>query len=196
MNKNSDTVHVAGADSVTALLGAVRAGSNAALVRLFSQYEGLLRNRAAVFSRNAQEAEEAYVEGCLALHRAALRYCVQEQVTFGLYAKICIDNALKTKSKRDANAAGRIGGRSVDFVPFEESRFFAYFSDPMIEEEEVAALRSLIRSELSAYERQVFDLYIQKVSVGEIAKQLGRDEKSIKNAISRLLSKLRRRLGR
>ncbi len=128
----------------------------------------------------------------MALHRAALRYKEQEDVTFGLYAKICIDNALKTKTKRDA----RVALREVDLVSFDDSRFFAYFSDPVVEEEKVRELLSLIRSELSAYERQVFDLYIQNISVAEIAARLEKDEKSVKNAIGRLLAKLRRRLGR
>ena len=180
---------------LAALLSDVRAGSNSAFARLAARSEGLLRHRAAVFSRGQDEGY-AYQAACLALHRAALRYSMQEQVTFGLYAKICIDNALKTKYKREAQATGRVAGQAVDLIPFEEGRFFAYFSDPVIEEERVEELLSLIRSELSAYERQVFNLYIQKLSTAEIADQLGRDEKSVKNAISRLLAKLRKRLGR
>lgn len=181
---------------LASLLCDVRAGHDAAFARLTERYDGLLRHRAAVFSHNPQDADDAYQEACLALHRAALRYQPQGEVTFGLYAKICIDNALKTKYKRDASVAGRAAGQGIDLVPFDESRFFAYFSDPVIEEERVKELLSLIRSELSAYERQVFDLYIQKLSAAEMACQLGRDEKSVKNAISRLLAKLRKRLGR
>lgn len=196
MNRVGESGSAKEREELSALLRGVRAGNNVAIGRLISQYEGLLRHRAAAFSQNELGAEEAYVEACLALHRAALRYTVQDKVTFGLYAKICIDNALKTKMKRDAQVAGKTTEGRVDFVPFEESRFFAYFSDPVIEEEKVAELLSLIRSELSVYERQVFNLYIQKLSAAEMARQLGRDEKSVKNAIGRLLKKLRKRLGR
>lgn len=178
------------------LLEAVRAGNQSAFARLVSQYDGLMRHRAAAFSSQPHEAEEAYQEACLALHRAAVRYRFQDKVTFGLYAKICMDNALKTKYKRDSRKKAHANAEKIDFVPFEEGRFFAYFSDPVIEEEKVEALLSLIRAELSAYERQVFDLYIQKLSSAEIAARLGRDEKSIQNAIGRLLKKLRKRLGR
>ena len=195
MNSSGGKMSAKEQAELAALLSDVRAGSNSAFARLAERYEGLLRHRAAVFSRGQDEGD-AYQEACLALHRAALRYSMQEQVTFGLYAKICIDNALKTKYKREAQATGRVAGQAVDLIPFEEGRFFAYFSDPVIEEERVEELLSLIRSELSAYERQVFNLYIQKLSTAEIADQLGRDEKSVKNAISRLLAKLRKRLGR
>lgn len=183
-------------EALCRLLEAVRAGNQPAFARLVSQYEGLLRNRAAAFGSQTHEVEEAYQEACLALHRAAMRYRFQDKVTFGLYAKICMDNALKTKYKRDSRKKVRASAETVDFVPFDESRFFAYFSDPVIEEESAEALLSLIRAELSAYERQVFDLYIQKLSSAEIAARLGRDEKSIRNAIGRLLKKLRKRLGR
>jgi RNA polymerase sporulation-specific sigma factor len=184
------------AENLASLLSDIRAGSDCAFARLAEHYDGLLRSRASAFARHPQDAEDAYQEACLALHRAAMRYRLQEHVTFGLYAKICIDNALKTKYKREGQAGSGLAGQEICLVPFEEGRFFAYFSDPVIEEEKVEELLSLIRSELSAYERQVFDLYIQNLSSAEIANRLSRDEKSIKNAISRLLSKLRKRLGR
>ena len=152
------------AAELKALLCDIRAGSDAAFARLLEQYMGLVRHRAAAFSRQGQEDEDVFQEACLALHRAALRYRAQDEVTFGLYAKVCIDNALKTKYKRDMRAAGVGRDGVIAFVPFEESRFFAYFSDPVIEEEKLNELLALIRSELSAYERQVFDLYIQKLS--------------------------------
>ena len=66
----------------------------------------------------------------------------------------------------------------------------------MIEEEKAEELLSLIQTELSPYERQVFDLYIQKASASEMAVALGRDEKSVQNAIGRMLAKLRKRLSR
>ncbi|MBQ8350841.1 MAG: sigma-70 family RNA polymerase sigma factor [Clostridia bacterium] len=196
MNEFGDNMSAVQHKELACLLDDIKNGSDAAFARLLERYDGLVRHRVAVFGHHAQDADDAYQEACLALHRAALRYRMQNDVTFGLYAKVCIDNALKTKYKRDAHAAGAAAGQRVDLVPFEEGRFFAYFSDPVIEEEKVEELLSLIRSELSAYERQVFDLYIQKLSSAEIADRLGRDEKSIKNAIGRLLGKLRKRLGR
>ena len=65
----------------------------------------------------------------------------------------------------------------------------------MIEEENLTELLSLIHSELSPYERRVFELYINDTPIAEIAVRLGKGEKSVKNAVSRLLRKLRRKLG-
>lgn len=178
------------------LLADIRAGKEAAFVRLTELYDALLRDRAAAFSRNPHEAEDAYQEACLALYRAALRYREGEGVTFGLFAKICMNNALSS-IYRKVNSRKTAEGAAVDLIPFDEDRFLAEFSDPMVEEENAEQLLSQVRNELSPYERKVFGLYIiEGMTSGEIAKQLGRDEKSVKNAIGRLLCKLRKRLGK
>lgn len=183
-------------EELSVLLSDIRAGRDLSFARLVEKYDALLRARVAAFGGDAHDMEDAYQEACLALHRAALHYYAQPTVTFGLYAKICIDNALKTKYKKDGRTASRTGEkRSLDFVPFEECRFLTRFTDPMIEEENLTELLSLIHSELSPYERRVFELYINDTPVAEIASRLGKGEKSVKNAISRLLRKLRRKLG-
>ena len=45
---------------------------------------------------------------------------------------------------------------------------------------------------LSSFEKQVLDLYLTGMSYTQIAKVLGRDEKSTDNALQRLKSKIRR----
>ena len=183
-------------EELAILLADIRAGRDAAFTRLLEKYDALLRARVAAFGGSTHEMQDAYQEACLALYRAALHYYAQEEVTFGLYAKICVDNALKTKCKQDGRRS-RLGSDAspLDFVPFEDGRFLTRFFDRMIEEENLNELLSLIHSELSPYERRVFELYINNVTPAEIAKQLGRGEKSVKNAISRLLRKLRKKLG-
>jgi RNA polymerase sigma factor (sigma-70 family) len=65
----------------------------------------------------------------------------------------------------------------------------------MVEEENLEELLSLIHSELSPYERRVFELYMNDTPYAEIAVRLGKGEKSVRNAVSRLLGKLRKKLG-
>ena len=104
-------------EGLATLLDEIRAGSDAAFARLLGCYNGLLRHRVSAFHYHSQDAsDDAYQEACLALHRAALRYRAQAHVTFGLYAKICIDNALKTKYKRDVHAASREADAAALFV--------------------------------------------------------------------------------
>ena len=68
-------------------------------------------------------------------------------------------------------------------------------SDPekmLIDRENVEYIEQMIQSRLSSFEKQVLDLYLTGMGYVEIAKVLGRDEKSTDNALSRLKSKLRK----
>lgn len=185
-------------EEILDLLSLVRAGKASAFARLTKDYHALLRSRIAAFHFEGAALDDAYSDACLALYRAALRYREGMGVTFGLYAKICIDNALKTGYRKNRVGTSASDER-VDLVSFEDADavgLYAEFSDPMIEEERMAALLSQIMRELSPYEKTVFTLYyINGIAVSEIAKQLGKSEKSVKNAISRLVIKLRKRLG-
>ncbi|MBQ8174835.1 MAG: RNA polymerase sigma factor [Clostridia bacterium] len=195
MSNNCDKKVGQNAEELLAILSDIRAGNDHVFARLLDRYEALLRARVSAFGGSPTEAEDAYQEACLALHRAALHYYPQNDVTFGLYAKICVDNALKTKYRKDGRSAPMGGKRPPDFVPFEECRFLTRFSDRMVEEENLEELLSLIHSELSPYERRVFELYINDVPCAEIAARLEKGEKSVRNAINRLLGKLRKKLG-
>ena len=182
-------------DSVLSLLSDIRAGKEAAFSRLVSQYDALLHARAAEFGRTPSDVADAYQEACFALHRAALHFDAEKRLTFGLYAKICIDNALKNWYRRCYTAASS-RDPLVDSVPFEEIGLRFEFSDRMVEEEQAAALLEQITEALSPYEQRVFTCYIEGAAASEIARQVGRDEKSVRNALTRILRKLRKKLGR
>ena len=62
----------------------------------------------------------------------------------------------------------------------------------VIDKENVDRLEMLIERELSNFEKQVLDLYLTGMGYQQIAKVLGRDDKSTDNALQRIKSKLRR----
>ena len=66
----------------------------------------------------------------------------------------------------------------------------------VIDQENLESLEQLINKELSSFEKEVLDLYRTGMSYSQIAKVLGRDEKSTDNALQRLKSKLRKVVGR
>ena len=173
---------------------AVRAGDQAAFSALLADYEPLL---AAETSRHAsglgsQDVEDLRQCALLALYRAALNFDLsQSEVEFGLYAKICITNALLSQlrvinryrsevSVSDAQETGESG------------------EDPaarVMQEEAAAALYARVRSLLSPYENRVWALYMAGLPVGEIARRLQKDTHSIENAVYRIRKKLRAALG-
>ena len=173
---------------------AVRAGDQAAFSALLADYEPLL---CAEISRRAtglgqQDVEDLRQCALLALYRATLNFDLsQSEVEFGLYAKICIANALVSQlrfinryrsevSVADAQEASEVG------------------EDPaarVMQDEAVAALYARVRSLLSPYENRVWALHMAGLSTAKIAKALQKDTHSIENAVYRIRRKLRAELG-
>ena len=63
-----------------------------------------------------------------------------------------------------------------------------------IDRERVEYLEGQIDKELSCFEKQVLDLYLTGMSYSQIARVLGREEKSTDNALQRLKSKIKKML--
>ena len=68
--------------------------------------------------------------------------------------------------------------------------------DMVIDRENVIQLEQTIERELSNFEKQVLDLYLTGMGYQQIAKVLGRDDKSTDNALQRIKTKLRKVIGR
>ena len=109
-----------------------------------------------------------------------------KEVSFGLYAKICVNNAListlrkyKTEQKRQRRAKERENKAPADPIA------------ALINAEDDERLKAKIKTELSDFEKSVFDLYINDKSTREIAEILGREEKSVSNALYRMKVKIK-----
>ncbi len=166
---------------------AVKNGSDPAFSSLCEDYEALIESMTQSFFESCPDTDKDDLrqEARMALYRAAMKFDLeQDDVTFGLYAKICIRNKLisvrrkyttqsKLKSKRNTEELG---------APAEATRTMPRRT--LLTEDAMALL--------SPFEQKVFALYAQKCSYSEIARTLSRSEKSIDNAIYRIKSKLRK----
>ncbi len=131
-------------------------------------------------------------EARLALYRASLRYDdegIGKKVTFGLYAKICMRNALTSEYRRlsaKKRRSDRLRRASLD-----EARAVADVTDTSME----LALEELLRcggGELSRYEENVLRAYAEGKKIPAIAEELGRSIRSVNNALYRIRVKLKR----
>lgn len=184
------------------LLEQIKGGDETSFASLTEQYHAVtdaaVKRFAPSFGIGDADADGMYgeddlkQEAMVALYRAALSYDPDEKgrdVSFGLYAKICINNALisalrKYRSEKKKREAAKVKSRSgVKNAPgpFET----------IVSREDAASLLAKIREQLSGFERQVFDYYIVGKSAGEIAERLGRSEKSVSNALYRMKVKVR-----
>lgn len=182
-------------EQLSALLEAVVQGDQNAFNRLSELYAPLIRSMSARFveSLSAQndagliDAQDLEQEARLALFRAVQSYNrKQREVSFGLYAKICIRNALISQWRKAKAAHARKVKAEQPVLRHSEDAVLSFLS-----EEDVRGLRNKIREVLSPYENIIFEQYISGRSVGSIAVSVGRSEKSVSNAVYRVRVKIR-----
>ena len=66
----------------------------------------------------------------------------------------------------------------------------------LIDKENVERLEKTIEKELSSFEKQVLDLYLTGMKYSQIARVLGRDDKSTDNALQRIKAKLKKAISK
>ncbi|MBO5788414.1 MAG: sigma-70 family RNA polymerase sigma factor [Clostridia bacterium] len=181
------------------LLKAIKEGSDVAFETLIAQYEPLLcasvsRVQCKLAPLVADE-QDIMQEARCALYRAAMSFSFEQaHVTFGLYAEICIRNALTSKFLRKKPSSECSLDEIVD-KGIEPASPLGDALDTLIENEAAELLYAIIRRTLSPLELSVFELHEQGLSTLEIATRLSRSQKSVENALARAVKKLRKMLA-
>ena len=181
------------AEELKQLVLKARKNDDVAFSTLCKIYEGMLHKSVSAFEdRIDLPREDIYQEALLAFSRAAYKYDLENnEVTFGLFSKICVKNALVSHSRRR---------RTVTVCSLDELFEHGDIGDPeagdgpehrLIGIEEAAKLRERIRAILSDFEYAVFLCYVDGLDTAEIAAVLARPQKSVQNALYRLFTKLR-----
>lgn len=173
---------------VKELIERIRKGDDDAFTELSSEYKTLIGSSASSYARRGAEygalEEDFRQEASMALYRAALRYDLgQGEVTFGLYAKTCIRNALISQlrklgacSRRVAREAARVEDSAEQAVITEEMR---------------AMYMRRIEGVLSPFEGEALIMAMEGHRPRAIAKSLGSSAKAVSNALYRARTKLR-----
>jgi len=186
-----------GTDRTLHLICRFRAGDETAFDELLLQYQPLIESLVTKFSseeHSATSREDLRQEAAVAFYRSLLSYDLEQRdVEFGLYAKICLSNALISKLRARKNPV-----EEFSYDAKQEIEMVGESEDPaerLLEQERLSALYAVIRETLSEFEYRVWNLYLSGRTTREIGKSVGRDEKSIANAIYRIRKKLRTVLG-
>lgn len=178
---------------VNALILLVRGGDQQAFHELLERYNPLLRALVSKFESDdltRSLEEDLLQEATVVFYNAILTYDhTQTDVEFGLYARICISNALVSQiraiNKRRVEHSAVLEGDEL---------FCDDASNPIediVKQEDLKILYTVIKNNLSDYEYVVWHNYM----LGKTAKQIGQlvdsNEKSVTNAIYRIRKKLR-----
>lgn len=187
---------------VVELIKKVKMGDNFAFEELACKYSAIVDTSAASVLRsieknslpvNRETAEDLRQDARLALYRAALTYDPEgdgKSVTFGLYAKICVRNALVSVMRR-MGAAKRRADRLVNKAPSYAEGTEADNASAVLDRLRVEELLRGGLGKLSAYERRVLLCYAEGKTPSDIADELGKSAKSVSNALYRIRVKLK-----
>ena len=162
-----------------------------ALEGLLEAYAPLIESRVLSFAEKTadpDDLDDLRQEASIALCNAAVHYDPEQNVSFGAFAKICINNRLVSYQRKRLRRLPTVSLESehVEVTPDK--------ADPLqtlVERDSFSALCRQIESVLSPYENSIWWLYVSGHTGAEIAERLSKPERSVQNAIYRIRKKLR-----
>jgi len=204
----SDTVKKYQNETDEMLIERLRDGERDITDFIMNKYKNLVRSKAKSMYILGADTEDLIQEGMIGLFKAIRDYDAGRDASFFTFAELCISRQMYTAvqasnrkkhmplnsyislySTADAEGETKSSGEFINFLGFETQKNPEQL---LIDKENVLSLERKIEEELSTFEKQVLDLYLTGMSYTQIARVLGRDEKSTDNALQRMKSKIRK----
>lgn len=194
------------------LIVRLRDGESAITDYIMDKYKNLVRSKAKSMYILGADREDLIQEGMIGLFKAIRDYDTGRDASFFTFADLCVSRQMYTA----VQAAGRqkhaplntyislYANRSEDdsvgkseewgLIDSMFSRSERSPEELFIDKENVELWERTIDRELSSFEKQVLDLYLTGMKYSQIARVLGRDDKSTDNALQRIKSKLKKQI--
>lgn len=188
----------------------VREGEASGIDELFERYKNVVRSIASTMYLIGGENEDLIQEGMIGLFKAVQEYDPGRDASFGTFARLCITRQIYSAVK----ASGRKkhiplntyvslyeetkdedeGGRAVEVKDMLRASDATEPEKVVLSHEKSEEIERAIEEELSAFEKNVLELYVTGLSYSDIADVLGKNEKATDNAIQRIRGKLKKYL--
>lgn len=192
------------------LIVRLRDGESAITDYIMEKYKNLVRSKAKSMYILGADQEDLIQEGMIGLFKAVRDYDTGRDASFFTFADLCVSRQMYTAIQ----AAGRqkhaplntyislyasafesdslVKGEEGELINSVISQSERNPEEVLIDRENVELLERTIDKELSSFEKQVLDLYLTGMKYSQIAKVLGRDDKSTDNALQRIKTKLKK----
>ncbi len=187
------------------LIMLLRDGEDEVTDYIMEKYKNLVRSMAGSMYILGADRDDLIQEGMIGLFKAVRNYDCGRDASFFTFAELCINRQMYSAIQ----AAGRMkhiplnsyislygGGEGTEE---DEENMMGLFADNgqdpealVIDQDNVKRLEEQIEKELSGFEKQVFDLHLIGMGYKQIARVLGRDEKSTDNALQRARGKIKK----
>lgn len=175
------------------LVLACQGGDKTAWEKLYAKFKPVVLSIARRFFLSGGETEDLVQEGMCGLYSAVLGFN-PENGSFSAFAHKCIKNRILDAVKLSNGAKH---SALNNFLPLMEAGSTVSDCDPedtVIKREEAHEILQKMSKCLSPFEFQVLIMYIDGMSMSEISSALGKNSKSIDNAINRAKNKLQQTL--
>ncbi len=193
------------------LIDCIREGNENVIDYLMDKYKNLVRKKAQTMFILGADNEDLIQEGMIGLFKAIQNYDHGRDASFFTFAELCISRQIYTaiqasgrKKHMPLNSYISFYSNEIDEIQGTENVVVSTmeYSDKntpeklVIEQENLDRIERIIEKELSEFEKQVLELHITGMGYVEIAKILGKEAKSVDNALSRLKMKLKKALNK
>lgn len=171
------------------LVASAREGDSLAFALLVHRYSRVMNSFIGTLSVSESEKEDLLQEGLIGLLKAVRSY-EEEKAMFSTYAVTCIKNSIVSALRRYNKSAALY----PSLQELEEAEAQEAESPELIylDTESGRLLHDRLFKALSPLESKVFELYLADETYAEIGRKLGKDVKSVDNAVQRIRSKLKR----
>ena len=184
------------------LVDVIKSGDQSAQETLFERYKDIVNMKANKFYIIGAEREDMAQEGLIGLYKAVKAFDKTKQNSFKTFANLCIERQLITAIK-SSNRQKHIplnSSFSLNLSAYDENDDTEVIEvldtktaedplDTITKREYFEYVESKIDENLSSFEKQVLNRYIQGESYNDIAEKLDTPIKSVDNAIQRIRKK-------
>lgn len=186
----------------------LREGETAVTDYIMEKYKNLVRSKAKSMFILGADKDDLIQEGMIGLFKAIRDYDSGRDSSFFTFADLCVSRQMYTavqssnrKKHEPLNKYISLNASSEEIVEDSMGQEFMNMlansidqspEEIIIDRENIKLLSEKIEQELSAFEKQVYDLHLTGMAYTDIAKVLGKDEKSTDNALQRIKNKLRK----
>lgn len=185
------------------LIDIYRKGDEAAIEVLFERYKDIVRKKAKAMYLAGGDSDDLIQEGMIGLYKAVRDYDDTKEAAFKTFASMCINrqliNAVAVSNRKKNIPLNTYVSFDMPAYPDEdnETRLVDILKPEseqnpeklFIDREYSDSFKKKLFDRLSSFEKQVLQLYMEDNDYRQIAMLLGKNPKSIDNAIQRIRAK-------
>lgn len=190
------------------LISKIRKGDLKAQNYLLEKYRNLVNMKSNRFFLVGAETDDMVQEGMIGLFKAIQSFDLEKNNSFKTFANLCIERqlitAIKTSNRQkhmplnssfSLNTSAYDENDDTSVMEVLDTKFVEDPLDTITKKEYLEFIESKIDKNLSLFEKQVLNRYIQGETYVDIASKLNSPVKSIDNAIQRIRKKTIKNLG-